>query len=288
MSDLLLEWMSFRNSGRVEDVPPDLAGSTRVQRIVDDLSMLSHLEATNATSWQIAPPVLAGVPHDSAKPTTAVLCGARTPGVLSRLSDACRDTGAEMMTIPVANRPTIVRLISASRHELTATATRAGLPFQSDAAFTLLACLPAISQWPRTSCAMVAGRVETVLSFSRSKMAWVESSLSEATTSDTGLFRIKRDWDWVTILKASRTDCAQVEDRAGRFIVAARRRQARWKAETQTLSFPIQLYPPGIIARALTLCSGALPLYGDRRVHFRGVTPAVLNLALAITGLRLA
>ena len=43
-----------------------------------------------------------------------------------------------------------------------------------------------------------------------------------------------------------------------------------------------------IIARALILCTGTLPVYGDRRVHFRGITPAVLRMALAITGLRLA
>ena len=135
---------------------------------------------------------------------------------------------------------------------------------------------------------MVAGRVDIVRRFSRSKLAWIDATLPEATTAGSGLFRIKRDWDWVTILKSNATDCARIDDRAGRFIVAARRHQARWDAQTQTMSFPLQLYPPVIIARALTLCIGALPVYEDRYVHFHGVTPAVLRLVLAITGLRLA
>lgn len=288
MSDLLLEWMSFRKSGDVEDVPPDLAGGTRPQRIVDDLSRLGHLETVDATSWKIAPPVLAGMPHDCATPATAVLCGARTPGVLSKLGDACQDTGIEMMTIAVANRPSVVRLVSTSRQAMTAAAAQAGIPLQEDAAFTLLACLPAIRQWPRTPCPMVAGRVDTVRQFSRSKLTWIDSTLPEATEASSGLYRIKRDWDWVTILKSNVTDCARIDDRAGRFIVAARRRQAKWDAQAQTLSFPLQLNPPVIIARALILCTGALPVYGDRRVQFGGITPAVLRMALAITGLRLA
>lgn len=287
MSDLLLEWMSFRNSGDVDDVPPDFSGGTRPQRIVDDLAMLGHLETFNAASWKIAPPVLAGMPHDSAESATAVLCGARTPGVLARLGDACRHSGAEMMTIAVANRPSVVRLVAACREALTAAAAQAGIALQDDAAFTLLACLPAVSQWPRTPCPMVAGRVDIVRQFSRSELTWIVKTLPEATAASGGLFRIKRDWDSVTILKSSVTDCARIDDRAGRFIVAAKRRQANWDKQTQTLSFPLQLYPPVIIARALILCTGGLPVYRDRRVHFRGVTPAVLKLALAITGLRL-
>lgn len=288
MSDVLLEWMSFRNSGDVDDVPLDLAGGTRPQRIVDDLAMLGHLEAVDPRAWRIAPPVLAGMPHDSAEPATAVLCGARTPGVLARLGDACLDTGAEMMTAEVSNRPSVVRLIAASRQSLMAVADRAGIRLQDDAAFALLACLPAVNHWPRTPCPMVAGRVDSVRQFSRSELTWVDKTLSEATAAGSGLFRIKRDWDSVTILKSGVTDCTRIDDRAGRFIVAARRRLAKWDRQTQTLSFPLQLYPPVIIARALILCTGGLPVYGDRRVHFRGVTPTVLRLALAITGLRLA
>lgn len=288
MSDLLLEWMSFRMSGDLADVRADFTGGTRVQRLADDLSMLGHLEVTAPSSWHVAPPVIAGFPGDAKEPATAILCGARTSGVLSRLNEACTGQATTVNTTPVPGRPSIVALRGASPGDLAEVADRAGLLFQKDAAFTLLACLPTIRQWPRTPCPMVAGRVETVYRFSRSKLEWIESSLAEATTKRVGLFRIKRDWDRVTILKAGASQYARIDDRAGRFIIAAKRRDARWDANSQTLSFPLRLYPPAIVARALVLCTGVLPVYKDRRVVFGGITPSVLKLALAVTGLRLA
>lgn len=286
MSDLLLEWMSFRMFGDLSEVPTDFTGGTRVQRIADDLSMLGHLEMTTASSWQIAPPVLASFPEDAKGPSTAILCGARTAGVLARLNAACTAQAITVNTIAVPGRPSIVSLSASSSRDLAAAAELAGLRLQNNAGFTLLACLPIISQWPRTPCAMVAGRVDTVLRFSRSKLEWVESSLAQATQARTGLFRIKRDWDWVTILKSGESQCARIDDRAGRFIVAAKRRDVGWDANTQTLSFPLRLYPPAIVARAFALCTGVLPIYKDRRVVFGGITPSVLRLALAVTGLR--
>jgi hypothetical protein len=290
MSDVLLEWMSYRTSGDVRDVPPELAEIARIYRVLDDLSMLGHVEKTDRTSWRVAPPVLAGMPGDCGGPSTAVLCGARTFGILSRLDHGCHETGTEKITIAVANRPSVIRLTAPSPAAMMATAAQAGLPLQRDASLTLLACLPAISDWPRTACAMVAGRVETVRRFSRSRLKWVESSLAEATDASRGLFRIRRDWDSVTILKSARTECARIDDRAGRLIVAAKGRHVRWDAKAGVMSFPLELYPPAIIARALSLCAGALPAYSarDRVVRFSGVTPVILRLALAITGLRLA
>ena len=49
MSDLLLEWMSFRTEGRLEELPSELiAGPPR--RMLDDLSMLGHIEMPSASA----------------------------------------------------------------------------------------------------------------------------------------------------------------------------------------------------------------------------------------------
>ena len=55
------------------------------------------------------------------------------------------------------------------------------------------------------------------------------------------------------------------------------------------LSLPAQLYPPGIMARGLALCSGELPRFDreTRQIAFAGVRPEHLRLFLALTGLRL-
>jgi hypothetical protein len=189
---------------------------------------------------------------------------------------ACRVTGAEMTVTAIPNRPSIVRIGCRSTTDLAAIAAEAAIPVQSNAAYTLLACLPAIRNWPRTPCAMVAGRVETVRRFSRSRsqIRWVTSSLAEATASRNGFFRIKRDWDWVSILKSSETDCAYIDDRAGRMSIASKLRAASWDAGSRTFSLPIQLYPPATIGRALTLCTGALPQFDVPPVGFHSEASA--------------
>ncbi len=289
MTDLLLEWMSFRRAGRMSDVPADLADGGAVRRTVDNLAVLGHLELLNATSWKVAPPTLAGLPVYAARGAAAVLCGARTPGVLTSLTAACQGVGAQMAFLNVPSRPAVIRVTAASSAELAFVASVARIPLQHDAAFTLLACTPAIRDWPRTPCAMVDGRVETVRRFSRSRLGWVESTLAEAAAAKAGFFRIKRDWDWVSLLKTGISECAYIDDRAGRLAAAAKLKALSWTAGTRTLDLPGQLFPPVAVARALTLCTGFLPRYeaASRRISFDDIPPEILRLTLAITGLKL-
>jgi hypothetical protein len=290
MTDLMLEWMSFRRSGRIGDVPADLADRGAVRRTVENLAILGHLELLNGVSWKIAPPVLAGLPVGAGRETSAVLCGARTSGVLASLTAACHSAGVQMMSVMAPGQPAVVSLIAGSNAELASVASAARIPLQHAAAFTLLACTPAIRDWPRKPCPMVLGRVETVRRFSRSRIGWVESTLTEAASAKAGFFRIKRDWDWVSLLKTGVTECAYIDDRAGRLAAVAKAKALSWTANSQSLELPSQIFPPVLIARALTLCSGYLPRYDStsRRVSFTGITPEILRLALAVTGLRFA
>jgi hypothetical protein len=168
-------------------------------------------------------------------------------------------------------------------------AAHAGIPLQDDAAFTLLACLPAIAAWPRQQSPMIGGRVRDVKRFSREQLQWVAATLEEATAARSGLFRIQREYDWVSLIKLGADVSATIDDRAGRLIAAAKLRAVVWEQETQALRIPMQLIPPAPIARALALCTGRLPSF-DRKTHqltFGGVNAAMLRLTLAITGLRL-
>lgn len=290
MTDRLLEWMSFRRTGRISDISADLVDDGAVRRTVDDLTTLGHLELLPGANWKIAPPVLAGLPRGSGGPVSAVLCGARTPGVLASLVSACMGAGVQLAMQAIAARPAVVRVMAASNGELAAVASASGIPLQHDAALTLLACTPTIRGWPRTPCPMVGGRVETVRRFSRSRIGWVASTLAEASAARSGFFRIKRDWDWVSLLKTGVSECAYINDRAGRLAAAVKLKAASWTAGSSALDLPGQLFPPTPIARALTLCTGYLPKYdaAARRISFAGIPPEILRLVLAITGLRLA
>ncbi len=290
MTDRLLEWMSFRRTGRLNDIPADLADAGAVRRTVDNLATLGHLELLPNDNWKIAPPVLAGLPERPNGLVSAVLCGARTPGVLDSLAASCASVGVQLATNAIETLPAAVQLTGASNGEFAAVASAAGIPLQLDAGLTLLACTPTIRDWPRTPCPMVGGRVETVRRFSRSRIGWVESTLAEASAARSGFFRIKRDWDWVSLLKLDVSECAYIDDRAGRLAAAAKLKTLSWSSDTEVLGLPGQLLPPAPIARALALCSGLPPHYdaATRRISFAGIPLEILRLTLAITGLRLA
>jgi hypothetical protein len=289
MSDSLLEWLSFRRSGPIDAVPYEEAGVS-LRRILGNFSLLGHLEMPDAWSWRVAPPALAALSETSGAGAVAVLCGARTPGVLRQLEAACLSTGAQMSVVHQGAAPALIRVKADSRDGLVETAASAGFHFQPDAGYSVLACVPSISRWPRKPCQMAGGRIETVRRFSGSRAQWMPSSLSEAEAATKGLFRMKRDWDWVTIIKSSPTDCAYIDDRAGRMAAAAKLRHATWDSSSGKFGIPVNLFPPALIARALVLCTGLLPQMDgtSARISFFGVNAAMLRLTLSILGLRLA
>lgn len=287
MTDLALQWMSFRRSGKIADLGGDLTGSVDGRRLVDDLVSLGHAESTGTDGWRIAPPVLAGLPRDAG--TAAVLCGARTPTLLESLDRASAAAGAQMRSVQQGTVPATITVTAPSVDALAQAAETAGVPFQAEAGLHMLACTPSIREWPRTPFPMVEGKVDSVRRFSRSRIRWVASTLAEASAAAKGFFRIKRDWDWVSLLKSGPAAASLIDDRAGRLAAAAKCRAVRWSRESGVLTLPAQLYPPNLMARGLVLCSGSLPSFNRdaMQISFTGVQPRQLKLILALTGLRL-
>lgn len=290
MTDALLQWMSFRESGRRRDLPEELLSSEQPRRILSDFSALAHIEVQPDGAWRIAPPVLAITENDETDACQAILCGARTPKLLERLKVASARTDAKYSELPRKGQPSIIIVDGVNRPNLEAMAAEANIPVQRDAAFTLLACLPTVRDWPRIECPMVAGHVNEVKRFSRSELRWLPSSLVEAEQARRGLFRIRRDWDSVNLLKTGTDSQVQIESRAGCLAVTQRAKVVRWDAVSLCLRLPGALRPPTLIARALVLCSGGLPDFdqGNRELSFRNVSARIMQMVLAITGLRLA
>jgi hypothetical protein len=285
MTDTLLEWISFRQTGRMNDLPAERRGITS-----SNLSALAHIEVIDGSAWRVTPPTLACIPGDASVGFSAVLCGARTAGVVNKLNAACQNNGATVQNTAQDESPSRILISAPSIGALAEIAARAGLLFQMNAGYTLLACLPSIGAWPRRPCEMPEGKVGTVKRFSGREARWMPTTFEKAQSSVKGFYRVQRDWDWVSILKTGVDRCAYIDDRAGRLLTAAKRRHASWTADSRKLSLPAPLFPPAYIARALVLCSGLLPDFdrGTTRISFSNVTPEMLRLALAITGLRLA
>lgn len=289
MTDALLEWISFRQTGRIDDLPVE--NRSRAPGIVgSNLSALGHIEVIGGAAWRVAPPTLACIPGDPSTGFSAVLCGARTAGVMRKLYVASQNAGAAVQSTAQDESPSRILISASSTRALAEIAAQVGVLFQPDAGYTLLACLPSIKAWPRRPCEMPGGKVGTVKRFSGSEARWIPTTLEKAHSSAKGFYRVQRDWDWVSVLKVGAGDCAYIDDRAGRLLTAAKCRHASWTAESRKLSLPAPLFPPAYITRALVLCSGLLPDFdrGTARISFSNITPEMLRLALAIIGLRLA
>lgn len=285
MTDLLLEWMSFRKWGRTSDIPSAIIGD-RPRRQLDHLVTLGHAEWEQEDKWRVAAPTLAGS-SDETHPF-ALLCGARTPVLLDKLTHAAALHGATIEHTPASDLPTVIKVRAASFAVFASIGASSGIRFQPNTAFALLACTPTIATWKREPCEMVRGRVTEVRRFSGSRLLWVESSLDEATTSKSGFFKIKRDFDWVRILKTSASDCAYIDERVGRLAAAVKLKWLRFDSNAHSLMMPGRLYPPTLIARALALCTGELPRFDSvtRELAFPGVTAPIFRMVEAITGLR--
>jgi hypothetical protein len=290
MTERLLEWISYRENGHADDLPAEMLSENGPYRILADLEMLGHLETRTDHRWRVAPPVLAAIGDESDGSSAAVLCGARTRGLMDRLSRSCDSRDAGIQIIPQARRPDCVLVTASSASDICAIAAASAVNWQRDAAFTLLASLPTIAQWPRTPCEMVAGKVERVRRFSKSNLLWTESSLEEAQQAVRGLFLIKRDWSSIVLLKDGRDSQFEIDMHAGRLAVAAGVRKLRVDFNSRSLRIPIALKPPTLISRALALCSGLLPEVAreNRELIFRGITGRIAHLAVSILGLRVA
>ena len=109
MSDDLLEWMSYRGQGRIGELPSDSVGTSQ-RRAIDNLTVLGHAEMPSPLTWRVAAPCLAELPYEPGARHAAVLCGARTPGVLAKLSMACKASNSVLATAAVAGLPSIIRV----------------------------------------------------------------------------------------------------------------------------------------------------------------------------------
>lgn len=282
----LLVWMSFRQNGATADLPSELLAGARPADVLRDLAVLGHIDFEGPNRWSVAPPVLAanGIGEFA---TRAILCGARTPLLISRLLDCAQKYGGQVTA--AAHRIAGCVEFAASGHEaLRRIASDAGVKFQPDAPLAFLSVLPRISAWPRTPVSATIGQTAEAERFSRSRITWVPSSLDEANAAPKGFFRIVRDWDRVHVLKDGPGRQLAVEPAVGRISVARGLKVLRLDFEAHSLSIPAQLRPPLHITRALSVASGTLPAYdaASRTLTFSNLSDDTMRLAADLLELK--
>lgn len=296
MNELLL-WMSARRSGSAQSFRARAAGlqplggrtgrgSSAHWQASWGLSKLGHAEfaeAAGGLGWRVTPPVLAA--GDFYGAPRAILCGARTNGIVSALVSSAG--GNEVTTSPQPGGPDTIEVHANSARALDDISRRAGIPIQWNAPLAILAACPAVKTVPLAERTVPVGAGWSVMRFSKSNLAWVGANAAEAQTSSGGLFRFKADYGTAYVLK-EQGRAWSCDPALGKYRVLARRhRPLAYISAPQELSIAGACRPPELIERALVIGSGRLPEFRAGRIVYRLVARAAAEAAAALLGQRL-
>jgi hypothetical protein len=289
MNELLL-WMSARHSGSAEAFRSKVAALGLVSgrsphRIAQwNLGNLGHAEfapRAGGDGWRVAPPVLAA--GDPCRSGHAFLCGARTAPMLARLSAIF---GSQLSQCPQTGGPDIVQVTAPTAMSLADQAAAAHIEIQWNAPLAILACCTRPSDLQLAPTDLPLGGWE-VSRFSKSGLAWVQSSVDAARSATAGLFRFRSDFatHYILIEKgaAFATDAA-----AGKYRLLRRRYSAiSYRSSDRALIVRASCRPPPLVERALILSSGALPTFANGLLTYSRVEPIVASAAATLLDQRL-
>lgn len=300
----LLFWMSARQSGSwaqfrsavdelqlADSAEADSQGSEfRLhQRLRFNLQSLGHVEFDARgceDGWRVAPPTLAA--NSLPGRVIAVLCGARSPRLLKRFSEATEGTTLEVRQ--ANEHPDTIRLASTDEQRLLQSAKGLGLLYQPDAPATLLSCLPSADDLSGSNEASLPfGKDQVVRRFLVGKRhhQWIESSVEEARDSREGLFRFTLYQTPEYFLRVPdgkfNVRTVKVNGQAGKYFLLARKRRRvfRYYAGTWRLVVPAICRPPLLVDRALILCSGFPPAYDPhtRTLSYSEISEGMAGMA---------
>jgi hypothetical protein len=283
----LLLWASAVGSGSsaafkrkaIELLPARRGAPSAYSRALWTLGSLAHCEFGEAAEggWRVAPPVLAA--KDPAGGVEAVLCGARTRSLLARLDSAA---GNGMSVDPQRDAPDLIRVAMPAAGDLIHVSREAGIPIQWDAPLAILSAFapPRLAGFVETELPSGGWTVER---FSRSKMAWVASSVAEAGRKRHGLFRFRSDYETRHVFRQGAVTREVTPGIAKYWMLGRRQRAMRLDLSRGLVSFPPAARPPGLIDRSLVVASGALPVFTDKGLTYSGITaPVAAAVAAAL------
>lgn len=299
----LLLWLSARRKGSwsqyrsmVSDLGldasdnPDVSGVPVHLRLKFTLEALGHVDFFGedaGLSWRVPPPVFAITRRNG--DTTAVLCGARSLPLMAQLRDEFGTEHWVQSTLPEG--PDSVQIRNADGAFLARVAERAGVRLQWDAPVCLLSCLDPISRvavGPEKE--MPFGRDVKVERFAIQRRRYYWEEVDTADTSEETLFRCSR-WQVPEYFLSLRGATFATSGQAGKYFLLHRRGRhvLRYDAKTHELTMPAICRPPLLVDRALTLCSGALPVLRERypgqpgmMLHYSQINPEVAGAAAEV------
>lgn len=277
IGDLLLTWLSESGSGTIADFRARAAWLTRTENLdlpersggrwLRDAASLGHCEVDwkNGT-WSVAPPVITRLPLADG---LAVLAGARRPRLIRAIDAAgiyaeqARRTGSER-DIPA---PSTILIPYDRTRDLEDAAAAIGAAYSGCAAAGIAYMLPPTAPTVPTAPPAYDSQFEQLGSFSPQN--WMTASPRDPALPD-GLYREQINGRWQYLLRRGGAWYA-ADLAAGVFAELARRGDTvvRWRPDsdhhTTTGTFIVDWGAPlpPLHSRALVLCSGFAPRFGN-------------------------
>jgi hypothetical protein len=271
MMNHLLLWASARSDGTMGALKREIAASQLSHWAGRDLSKLAHIEIDGGSpgGWRAAPPVLAA--RQVTSNASAVLCGARTPALVSALGDAAEVLGGQMALCSQDRAPDVIEITASSGAGLVAIASRAGIYLQPRATRALISAAGPIASLVLEPDEAPIGKGWAVSRFSPSQLQWTESTVAAAHAASEGLFRFRSTFE-TKFLLFTHGAASRVTPSLGKYrVLQPRHRPLTYSARTRILRLPLDAPPPLLLERALVVASGRLPFIEDRRLCYADV-----------------
>ena len=238
------------------------------QRLRLDLECLAHVEffaSSCEEGWRVTPPILAV--HPMPNGFRAILCGARSPALHERVIRAGHTLGCE--TFDSLDVPDVIRFVANDISALSEMASQAGIRFQLDAPFAMLAhippCDPPSRRRPQSE--FPVGADWRIREFDSVTFGWRTTNRQRAQTADTGLFEFQLYDRWNYFLRWAGGTFKLPRAVALYIRLSHHRGLLRYDTQTRTLSLPGSCRPPRMLERALVLCSGFPPSFDPATVR---------------------
>jgi len=248
-----------------------------------NLERLGHAEffcKDFKNGWRVVPPTLACLSNGSE--AVGILCGARPEQLLVQIENSA--AAPRIMVDDQPECPNRIQIIAQDQSQLRQIAESTGLYFLPDAARMLLAAIPPVDNPQlRAQSEMPFGADWEVSRFSVNKLQWSSVSPDEARSAFFGLFRFYVHFQNHYYL-CLHGKSYRIPVQIGKYIVLrkGRRRVVSYDENKQTLSIPVSCRPPALIDRALTLCTGLIPVVENGQLTFNNI-----NKTTALTSLEL-
>lgn len=295
MINHLLLWASVRREGSMHSLRTEIArvesehGATgKAHWAGQDLARLGHLELGEAVlggGWKVAPPVLAAGPVTAGP--AAILCGARTPELLTRVAEAVDRLGGQLQSLPQLNGPDVVKITAPRFHALADIAAVTRIALQPRASRAIIAASGAVAEATLHAASMPVGLGWDIARYSRSGLSWKPATSAEARAAQQGLFRFKSDYETVHILCEAGGIWRCRPDIGKYRVLQKRHKPLFYSAPRRVLRVAMGARPPSLIERGLVVSSGMLPAVEGPWLVYRDIDLSDANAVGARLGQKL-